>query len=333
MINTLIHSDVDEDFIYFHDGISSTLTGSFQFFNAQGLATDTSGNLLVSSVNLISTFSGLSSTLTGSFVSPAGTGTKGITVDSNNNLIVCDAGDDIIFTQDGISITTTGSFSSPSSFIVGVTLDSNENLISSDDTTNRIYTHSGISDVLTGSFTSPDLNPRDLAMDNEDNLISCGDQDNDIFHHTGITSSIQNSFASPGTSPRGLTFVFLPENFSEPVLDTQTITDSFDNAFIFNRTLSETFTIPSDNLIQSVISTLSDNITFSDSLSSLLQFNKFLSDTQTISDSLVSTILFNRILSETLELIDSIIISHENPDPFGLVLKPLNKEIILKGVQ
>lgn len=139
-------------------------------------------------------FDGISTTVTDSFELITTKVIRDITI-ANGNLIAANSTDDKIIIYSGISNTVSTSFSSPSTVIEGITFDGT-NLISSDSNTNKIYIHSGLTSTITSSFTSPSSGDIGELAHNGITLISCSYDDSKIYVHSGTSSTILDSFAS-----------------------------------------------------------------------------------------------------------------------------------------
>ncbi|MCH7568502.1 MAG: hypothetical protein IIA87_03700 [Nanoarchaeota archaeon] len=246
MPNNLNSVDFNLDHIFQHDGISSTLTGSFASPDVfpMGLTIDENGNLNSTDLTADHIFQhdGISSTLTGSFANPAGN-PRDMTIDENGNLNSTDASVGFIFQHSGISPTLLGSFASPDGLPEGLTYDGS-NLISTGTSADHIFQHSGISPTLLGSFATPKTTARGLGYDNP-NLISSDDDFNFIFQHSGISPTLLGSFASPSSRPAGITIEIVgPTTHTISVSDTLSLTDTFTRGtWTLARSFTETLSI------------------------------------------------------------------------------------------
>lgn len=177
------------NYVYQHDGVTSTLVGSFSTgHNFTEAVAFYGGNIVTSrheafAVNQIYFHTGLTSTIIGSFMYP---GSKPLSMAAGGDfLYIGDAYQNFIYKFSGISATLLGSFVGPATSLYGLAYDG-KNFISCDRDTDYIYIHSGISSTFIGSFATPKSDPHGLAWAST-RLVSADDGANQIYEHGGET--------------------------------------------------------------------------------------------------------------------------------------------------
>jgi DNA-binding beta-propeller fold protein YncE len=223
MANNLISCDNVSNFIYVHDGATSSITDSFASPGGQpnGLAFDVATGNLISqdgaNPDKIYVHDGISSSTTDNFLSPTVSST-GLGGAANGNLLSCENGaSDLIHVHDGITSSVTDSFSNPGAgdYPACLAFDGT-NLISSSisdsfPAPDYIYVHVGITSSTSDFFLAPPgaagTFPEGLTYDpSTGNLISADSGSTTIFVHDGISGSTIDSFSSPSSQPTGLTW-------------------------------------------------------------------------------------------------------------------------------
>ncbi|MFW6173711.1 MAG: hypothetical protein ACOC5T_08200 [Elusimicrobiota bacterium] len=161
----------DSDDFYKHSGFSDTITDSFQYITSLQelwMVFDADGNLYNTENDpddgYVVKRDGFSETIIDE-ITTANNSVRGVTIDSDGNVIVSDDEEDRIYKHSGFSSTVIDSFSSPNENPTGITIDGDDNLISLDDYADKIYLHSGFSSTITDSFSSPSSNPMGAGYD------------------------------------------------------------------------------------------------------------------------------------------------------------------------
>lgn len=112
----------------------------------------------------------------------------GVAIDSSGNLLIIDAGTNLIYQMVGITSTVNTSIATPAANGNGVVW-AKGNLITCDPVTNLIYVHDGFSTTILTSFASPAANIRCLTFSGQ-NLISTDTVTGLIYIHDGISNTI-----------------------------------------------------------------------------------------------------------------------------------------------
>lgn len=282
-----------EGHIYIHDGISSSIIGSFSYSGTSLPRNINSsyyhnGSLLVGDTlnDYIYAFDMSTESIIGSLTSQAFPG--GLTV-SGTNLYEAQTVNDFVYIHDGITSAITGSFDSNVSTLRGITFDGSGNFVFADDATNILYTFSGtniINGVVIGSFT---LDPA-LTSPREIHYHSVTDQ-------LLVTQDAGHIYIYERTPPS------IP--FTETLSDTINITDAFIDIFGKLFLLSDSLSI-SEVSSNEFIHVLSEIYNMSDSLNQNTNFTKLLADNLISSDSLSQVIGFSKSITDTLTFSDAL---------------------------